>query len=206
MDPRLHWEHVYETKAPDAVSWYAPHLAVSLHYVAAAAPNRHAAIIDVGGGASTLVDDLLATGYRNITVLDISSKAIAVARQRLGPAGGYPTWLCADVLEADLPDGMFDVWHDRAVFHFLLTDEQRRHYVAQVRKALKPDGHVIVGTFGPDGPLKCSGLDVSRYSPGELLHVFGEEFKRLDSRIELHTTPWGSTQQFVHCHFQRVAG
>ncbi|MEY2842469.1 MAG: hypothetical protein RI920_506 [Pseudomonadota bacterium] len=200
---QAHWESVYTHKPADAVSWYAPHLDESLRYIARAAPEKAQAILDAGGGESTLVDDLLRAGHVDITVLDISAKALADTRHRLGPAGDRVKWLAADVLEADLPTAAFDVWHDRAVFHFLTTDDQRTRYVRQVLKALKPGGHAIVGTFGPDGPLQCSGLDVARYAPDELHGAFGDPFELLDTRIDLHTTPWGSTQQFVYCFCRR---
>jgi SAM-dependent methyltransferase len=205
MTTRSHWESVYETKAADAVSWYAPHLNTSLQYIRRAAPALDAAIIDVGGGESTLVDDLLAAGYGKLTVLDISATALDATQRRLGPAGKGVTWLAADVLKADLPAATFDIWHDRAVFHFLTGDMQRQRYVEQVLHALKPGGFAIVGTFGLEGPEKCSGLPVSRYSADELHHTFGEPFQLLDSRIEQHTTPWGTSQQFVYCFCRRVA-
>lgn len=203
MDRKHHWETVYTQKAADAVSWYAPHLSESLRYVVQAAANKDAAIIDVGGGESTLVDDLLQEGFHDLSVLDISAKALEDTRQRLGLAGAHVQWRVADILEVDLPAGRYDIWHDRAVFHFLTTDEQRRRYVAQVLKSLKPGGHAIVGTFGPDGPEKCSGLEVSRYSCETLHGTFGEPFELLSSSTEVHTTPWGSPQQFVYCFCRR---
>ena len=205
MTTKSHWESVYETKSADAVSWYAPHLSASLQYIRRAAPAQDAAIIDVGGGESTLVDDLLAAGYGKLTVLDISATALEATRHRLGPSGASVTWLTADVLNADLPAAAFDVWHDRAVFHFLTRDDQRQRYVEQVLKALKPGGFAIVGTFGPQGPEKCSGLPVSRYSAGELHDTFGEPFQLLDSSVEQHITPWGTRQQFVYCFCRRAA-
>jgi SAM-dependent methyltransferase len=205
MTTKSHWESVYETKSADAVSWYAPHLNVSLQYVRRAAPARDAAIIDVGGGESTLVDDLLAAGYSRLTVLDISATAPDATRRRLGPAGRSVNWLAADVLSADLAAPAFDVWHDRAVFHFLTRDEQRQRYVAQALSSLKPGGFAIVGTFGPQGPDKCSGLPVSRCSAGELHGTFGEPFQLLDSSVEQHTTPWGTRQQFAYCFCRRAA-
>jgi SAM-dependent methyltransferase len=205
MTTKSHWESVYRTKAADAVSWYAPHLNTSVHYIRRAAPALDAAIIDVGGGESTLVDDLLAAGYAKLTVLDISATAIDATRRRLGPASEGVNWLAADVLKADLPAAAFDVWHDRAVFHFLNSTEQRQRYVEQVRHALKPGGFAIFGTFGPQGPEKCSGLPVSRYSADELHHCFGDPFQLLDSRVEQHTTPWGTQQQFVYCFCRCLA-
>lgn len=203
VDKKMHWESVYETKSPDSVSWYAPHLLQSLHYVTKAVPNKDAFIIDVGGGESTLVDDLLAAGYSNVTVNDLSSTALEVAKKRLGARAKDVTWKAADVLEMELPKEMFDVWHDRAVFHFLTTNAQRERYVAQVLHALKPGGFAIVGTFGPDGPDKCSGLPVARYAPTELHARFGEPFELIESNVEVHNTPWGTPQQFVYCFCRR---
>jgi 2-polyprenyl-3-methyl-5-hydroxy-6-metoxy-1,4-benzoquinol methylase len=163
MDTKTHWEKVYATKAPESVSWYRPHLETSLALIGHAATGFSASIIDVGGGESTLVDDLLARGYENITVLDVSQTAIDVTKNRLGLAAKQVHWLVADVTDAQLERGDYDVWHDRAVFHFLTTIEQRVAYVRNVAHAVKPSGHVIVSTFGPEGPTKCSGLDVFRY-------------------------------------------
>lgn len=204
MSARTHWESVYGCKSAESVSWYAAHLAASLHYIRRASASAKAAVIDVGGGESTLVDDLLAEGYADITVLDISAKALEVTRRRLGSLARQVSWEAADVLEAELPAHRYDVWHDRAVFHFLTTDDQRHRYVAQVLRALKPGGFAIVGTFGPDGPQTCSGLPVSRYAPGELHGVFGEPFQLIDSSVDVHTTPSGSPQQFVYCFCRRA--
>lgn len=197
---KSHWEHVYGTRAPDAVSWYAPHLNESLGYIRRTGVAADAAIMDVGGGEATLVDDLLDAGYQNIAVLDISDRALAVCRERLAKRAAGVAWLAADVLELVLPPRSIDVWHDRAVFHFLIEQESRERYVAQVLKALKPGGYAIVGAFGPKGPTQCSGLPVSRYSSDELHGEFGRHFHLLDHSTTLHTTPWGSTQQFVYCY------
>jgi len=205
MNTKSHWESVYGTKAPEAVSWYAAHLLLSLQYVRKAAPAKDAHIIDVGGGESTLVDDLLADGYSNITVLDISATALEVTSHRIGALSSKVAWLVGDVLDVKFPVAAYDVWHDRAVFHFLTSDEQRRRYVEQVLKALKPGGYAIVGTFGPEGPEKCSGLPVARYEPNALHARFGEPFELVDSSIEVHKTPWGAPQQFVYCFCKRQA-
>jgi SAM-dependent methyltransferase len=204
MSTKTHWESVYETKPAESVSWYAPHLRESLRYVTQAAASKKVAIIDVGGGESTLVDDLVNEGYSDITVLDISATALEVTKRRLGPLGVRVKWMAADVLEVDLPVAAYDIWHDRAVFHFLTSDDQRRRYVAQVLKALKPGGFAIVGVFGPEGPEKCSGLQVSRYAPSELHGAFGAPFELLGSSVEQHTTPWGAPQQFVYCYCRRA--
>jgi 2-polyprenyl-3-methyl-5-hydroxy-6-metoxy-1,4-benzoquinol methylase len=193
-----HWDSVYSTKAPDAVSWYAPHLETSFALIKQVAP-KWPAIIDVGGGESTLADDLLAEGYRYITVLDISAKAIEVSKKRFGPFSVYIDWRVADVVTADLPRGYYDVWHDRAVFHFLTREEDRRAYVEKVISSVKPGGHVILATFGPEGPTKCSGLDVVRYDADTLHDEFGKSFRLIGSQTEVHHTPGGSDQQFLYC-------
>ena len=200
MRPREHWETVYERKRTDEVSWYRPHLEQSLRFIDAAGLGRDAAIIDVGGGASTLVDDLLGRGYSNITVLDVSPRAIASAKARLGERAARVRWLISDITQVELPSGTYDFWHDRAVFHFLDSAEERRRYVAAVRRSVKPGGHVLIATFGPDGPTKCSGLDVVRYGADDLHAQFGGDFEKVGSATEVHTTPWGAAQQFVYCY------
>jgi SAM-dependent methyltransferase len=199
MPAREHWESVYERKGPDQLSWYRPHLDRSLTLIEQALLGREAAIIDVGGGASTLVDDLLARGYVNISVLDISSKAIEAAKTRLGDRAAAVRWLVADITQVELAPRSYDLWHDRAVFHFLRAEEDRQRYVAAVARSVKPGGHVVVATFGPEGPTRCSGLDVVRYGPDELHAEFGSGFEKVGSATELHATPWGTEQQFVYC-------
>jgi SAM-dependent methyltransferase len=199
VNAAAHWESVYGTKAPDQVSWFRPHLETSLALIERAAPDRSGRIIDVGGGESTLVDDLLARGYSNVTVLDISRTAIDVTKARLGEIAGRVEWVVADVTRASLPANAYDVWHDRATFHFLTDASDREAYVAGVTKSVKPGGHVIIGTFGPEGPPKCSGLQVQRYDADSLHGEFGRRFRLVDSMKELHTTPFGATQQFLYC-------
>jgi 2-polyprenyl-3-methyl-5-hydroxy-6-metoxy-1,4-benzoquinol methylase len=194
-----HWENVFGSKAADQVSWYRPHLEISLDLIERRAPERSAAIIDVGAGESTLVDDLLARGYRDLTVLDVSHTAIDATRKRLGSAADRVRWITGDITRADLTSGSFDVWHDRAVFHFLTDPGERKQYVDLVLKAVKRGGHVIVSTFGPQGPAKCSGLDVMRYEVHALHDQFGKHFRIEESTEELHRTPWGTAQQFVYC-------
>ncbi|MGH9549606.1 MAG: class I SAM-dependent methyltransferase [Terriglobales bacterium] len=203
MDSQTHWEKIYGAKAPDAVSWYRPHLELSLDLIQRAAPQRAASVIDVGGGESTLVDDLIAHGYQNITVLDISRIAIEATKKRLATVSTQVHWLIADVMDTALKHAAYDVWHDRAVFHFLTSPDARTAYVRQAAKAVKPGGHVIVSTFGPEGPTKCSGLDVVRYDADSLHREFGVRFRLLDSSKELHRTPLGAIQQFLYC-FCRV--
>jgi SAM-dependent methyltransferase len=200
MDTQDHWEKVYATRAPDQVSWFSSHFDASLALIERATGNRSASIVDAGGGASTLVDDLIGRGYQNITVLDISRAAIEAAQRRLGEASKSVRWLRGSVTEAALPAHSCDVWHDRAVFHFLTRPEDRRAYVRRVALAVKPGGHVIVGTFGPEGPHKCSGLDVMRYDAESLHEEFGRRFRLVESFKELHHTPFGTTQQFLYCY------
>ena len=199
MDAKNHWEQVYAAKAPESVSWYAPHLQESLAYIKRTRLSPAASVIDVGGGEATLVDDLLDAGYGDVTVLDLSSRALEVCRERLGVRADRVTWLANDVLTHEFAPHSLDIWHDRAVFHFLTSDEQKRRYVGQVLRALRPGGFAIVGTFGPHGPEQCSGLPVLRYAPAELHGTFGGRFQLVDSSIDVHTTPWGAPQEFVYC-------
>jgi 2-polyprenyl-3-methyl-5-hydroxy-6-metoxy-1,4-benzoquinol methylase len=200
VDAKTHWEKVYATKTPEAVSWYRCHLDRSLALIERAVPERSASIIDVGGGESTLVDDLLLRGFANITVLDISQGAIDVTRSRLGMAGDRVRWIAADITEVELEPRAYDLWHDRAVFHFLTVPEQRSAYVRQVARSVRPGGHVIVSAFGPDGPAKCSGLEVVRYDAEALHREFGVSFHLVESSTELHRTPFDTTQQFLYCY------
>lgn len=199
MDVQTHWEKIYGEKAPDAVSWFRPHLETSLELIERVAPARSASIIDVGGGESTLVDDLLSRGYKRIAVLDVSQTAIDVTRRRLGPASELVKWIVANIAKAALEPRAYDVWHDRAAFHFLTAIDERRAYVRQVANALKPGGHVLVSTFGSEGPTKCSGLEVVRYDAESLNKEFGVRFRLLDSVAESHRTPLGTNQQFIYC-------
>lgn len=204
MHSKDHWEKVYSTKATNAVSWFQPHADYSLGLIKATGIGRDASIIDVGGGASTLVDDLLASGFTNVSVLDLSAAALAAARKRLGSRASDVRWIEADITKADLPANQYDVWHDRAVFHFLTSPEDRAAYVKAVFRSVKPGGHVIVATFAEDGPVQCSGLPVMRYRADELHAEFGESFQLLDHRKEAHHTPSGTVQQFVYCYCRRV--
>jgi len=204
MNARDHWEKIYTDKAPNAVSWYRPHLEKSLELIEQWAPGKSASIIDVGGGESTLVDDLVARGYEKVTVLDISQAAIDVSRKRLGAASQRVFWLAADITRVELGIAAYDVWHDRAVFHFLTAASDREAYVSQVLRAVRRGGHVIVSTFAPEGPMKCSGLDVMRYDADSLRMEFGERFRLIESFTELHDTPFGTVQQFLYCHGQLV--
>jgi ubiquinone/menaquinone biosynthesis C-methylase UbiE len=202
---KQHWERIYATKQAQQVSWYLPRAERSLHLIRQIAERRTTTIIDVGGGASTLVDDLLHEGYTSLTVLDVSATALAAARERLGERAHQVTWLEADITQARLPEAAYDVWHDRAVFHFLTQPQQRAAYLAAVVRALRPGGHVVIATFAEDGPEKCSGLPVVRYSPAELKAELGPAFTLVQFEREEHRTPAGSVQQFVYCLFRRAA-
>lgn len=204
MESKKHWENVYATKAATAVSWFQEHAALSLKLIRQAAIPTSASIIDVGGGASTLVDDLLTNGYEHLTVLDLSEAALAAAKSRLGLQAAKVQWLEADILQAELPVGGYDVWHDRAVFHFLTSEMERQRYVRKVLRAVKPGGLVIVATFAEDGPTECSGLPVMRYSASELHAEFGEPFQLLGHEKESHHTPSGNEQKFVYCFCRKV--
>lgn len=204
MPSQNHWEKVYSTKSADSVSWFQPHADRSLRLIHETGLPLTASIIDLGGGASTLVDDLLGKGYSSVTVLDLSAAALSAARTRLGEREERVNWIEADITEVALPAKAYDLWHDRAVFHFLTTREERLAYLATLKRALKPDGVVIIATFADDGPLQCSGLPVVRYSPAELYAEFGTAFTLLKEEREEHQTPSGAIQKFVYCTFQRV--
>jgi ubiquinone/menaquinone biosynthesis C-methylase UbiE len=200
MQGKQHWEKVYHTKSTDSVSWYQEHAERSLAMIHDTGAPKNAAIIDVGGGASTLVDDLLAEGYADVSVLDLSGAALAAAQHRLGERAKNVRWIEADVTQLELPYHHYDIWHDRAVFHFLTDEADRKAYVQQVFHAVKPGGHVIVATFAEDGPEQCSGLPVMRYTADELHDQFGEAFRLERHSRELHHTPAGKVQQFVYCY------
>lgn len=203
MDRKQHWEQVYTTKASDAVSWFQEHADQSLRMIHHTGLGKNAAIIDVGGGASTLVDDLVAEGYTDVTVIDLSPTALAVAKQRLGPHSSVVHWIEGDITRVESPIHHFDIWHDRAVFHFLTEPADRNAYVAQVMNSVRPGGHVIVATFAEDGPEKCSGLSVMRYQPESLHAEFGDAFRLVNHEKEAHHTPFGTVQQFIYCYCRK---
>jgi SAM-dependent methyltransferase len=205
MQSKEHWENVYTTKATDAVSWFQEHAENSLNLIQQTTVPLSAAIIDIGGGASTLVDDLLAKGYSNLSVLDLSAAALSASQSRLGTKANDINWVVADITKADLPIQSYDVWHDRAVFHFLTSAEDRQAYVQAVLRAVKPGGHVIVATFAEDGPLQCSGLPVMRYNSDELHAEFGEPFTLVHHEKESHQTPFGTAQQFTYCYCRKTS-
>lgn len=203
FDRRGHWENVYLTKSDQEVSWFREHLENSLKMIRATGVSPDAAVIDVGGGSSTLVDDLLAEGFVDVSVLDLSSAALERSKARLGRKAELVEWITGDVTSVSLPRARFDVWHDRAVFHFLTEPEDRKKYVELVSHAVKPGGHVIVASFGPDGPKKCSGLDVVRYDAESMHSEFGDGFELIRSVPEVHSTPFGTTQDFIYCYCRR---
>lgn len=196
-----HWEHLYGAKKEDEVSWFQEDPGVSLALINQATVPRTASIIDVGGGASRLVDHLLAAGHTNVTVLDIAEAALAQTRQRLGPRGSLVNWVVADITRWK-PVATYDVWHDRAVFHFLTEPEDRAAYRKALRSALAPGGTIIIGTFAPEGPERCSGLPVVRYAPPDLAAELGEGFQLLDTVEDGHRTPAGAIQRFQFCRFK----
>lgn len=204
MNTQEHWENVYQTKGRDEVSWFREHLDTSLRMITNTNVAKEAAIIDVGGGNSNLVDDLLECGYVNVSVLDISANAIKGSKERLGAKAKDVDWIVADITAAELPNEHFDVWHDRAVFHFLTDEADRRRYVELVLRSVKLNGHIIVASFSLDGPRNCSGLDVMRYSPETMHNEFGNPFQLVESLAETHNTPFGTTQEFVYCYCRKI--
>jgi len=205
MNQKEHWERVYSTKPTEKLGWYEPHLQTSLSWIKGLNLAVDAPMIDVGGGASTLVDDLLDAGYRTISVLDISENALSSIKTRLGKKAALVTWLDADITLVDFPTHYFELWHDRAVFHFLTVFENQWKYRNNLLKALKPGGHLIIGTFAPEAPAMCSGLPVQRYSPEQLENMLGRDFELKRHHRELHITPGGAEQMYLYCHFHRTA-
>jgi SAM-dependent methyltransferase len=202
MDKKNHWQSVYGSKNSEEVSWFQEHDAISLLMIEESGISIDAAIIVIGGGASTLVDDLLARGFSKLTVLDISDNALDVARERLGGKAKTVSWLVGDITTVPLPEKHFALWHDRAVFHFLVEEEERKKYIQSLKNSLKPGGNVIIATFAEDGPEKCSGLPVRRYSVSELTLELGEVFRYQHHERESHVTPSGAVQHFNYCYFR----
>ena len=195
-----HWNTVYETKNLDQVSWAQEIPKTSLDFIHSFGLTKSAKIIDIGGGTSKLVDYLLAEGFENITVLDISAKALEKAQQRLGDKATKVTWVVSDITEFE-PKTTFDVWHDRATFHFLTTSEQIKKYMATARNSV--NGYLTIGTFSENGPTKCSGLTIKQYSEETLTTELKNGFYKLRCRLEDHTTPFGTAQNFLFCSFKR---
>ncbi len=199
-DIQQHWESVYETKSPGEVSWTQEAPQTSLGFIHSFGLDKTASIIDIGGGDSRLVDFLLAEGYENITVLDISAKALEKAKKRVGPAGSKVSWVVSDITQFE-PDGTFDIWHDRAAFHFLTTNEQTAKYMDIARKAVT--GYLVMGTFSENGPKKCSGLDIHQYSEETLTAALQNGFTKIRCITEDHITPFNTKQHFLFCSFKR---
>ena len=203
MQLKQHWEKVYRTRSTDSVSWFQEHAELSTRLIRETGATPGSAIIDVGGGASILVDDLVSLGYENLTVLDISGSALSKAQERLGDAAPNVNWIEADVTAVRLPRHAYDIWHDRAVFHFLTRPEERQAYVQAIMHAVRPGGHVIIATFAEDGPQECSGLPAVRYSPDSLHGEFGSPFTLLGHEREEHHTPSGAVQKFLYCYCRK---
>ena len=197
-----HWENVYAGKGENQVSWFQETPAISLELIELVGATPGSGIIDIGGGASRLVDCLVSRGYEDVTVLDLSEAALAAARSRIGESAGRVTWIAADVTIWE-PSRTYDIWHDRAAFHFLTERGDQAAYIARLRRALRPGGHAIIGTFAPDGPERCSGLLVSRYDAAALAATLGRGFELIDARRHEHVTPWGATQKFQFSTFRR---
>lgn len=204
MYTKDHWDKVYATKDFDSVSWYSPHLDKSLQLIEEICPDKRAAIIDIGAGESTLLDDLLLREYQDLSVLDISATAIDFTKRRLGSHANRVGWHVGDITQYQFGAKQFDLWHDRAVFHFLTDPDSRVAYLNTLRRSVTPGGHVLMATFGPEGPLQCSGLDVVRYNEKQLQRVFGDGFEWLGSELTTHRTPMGTQQQFLYVWFQVV--
>ncbi|MBT4511858.1 MAG: class I SAM-dependent methyltransferase [Chloroflexi bacterium] len=203
MERKSHWDNVYQHTDPSQVGWYRPHLENSLQFIEEIALEQSAQIIDIGGGCSTLVDDLLDRGFDNVTILDLSSYAIEIAKNRLGNRSSEVTWIEADVTKYTPPPNQYDLWHDRAVFHFLTSPEDRNTYFNAVWQSLKPNGNLIIATFSPEAPPKCSGLDLVRYTPDSLCHEFEEGFHLIQNLQQEHVTPLGVRQPYIYCHFRK---
>lgn len=203
MSETQHWQAVYEKKVAEEVSWYRAHLERSLSFVRSCHLAADARIVDVGGGASTLVDDLLDQGYANLAVLDLAEAALQKTRERLAERAAGVDWIVGDATQALLPSLSVDFWHDRAVFHFLTDELDRAAYLEQATRCIKPRGYLLVATFGLNGPEQCSGLPVARYDRGNLYAQFASAFDKIGEATEVHETPWGSPQSFVYCLCQR---
>ena len=204
LKSKTHWDEVYATKAVDTVSWFETHASDSLRFLQKTGVDLTAAIVDIGGGASTFVDGLLAQGYQNVTVLDIAEQALLTTKSRLGERAAEVNWLVCDITKAEFEKHNIDVWHDRAVFHFLTSAEDRKAYINNMLHALKPNGHAIIATFAEDGPLKCSGLEIVRYSASSLQAELGESFTLMATEKVSHHTPGGNVQQFNYCYFRKL--
>lgn len=205
MSTRSHWDQTYSTKGERQVSWYRPHLEVSLELLTKAGLNPKSRIIDVGGGASTLVDDLLDRGTSDITMVDLSATALAISRARLGECAAQVTWIVQDVTRLVIEADSIDLWHDRAALHFLANEDDISRYVRIATRAIAPGGHAVIGGFAADGPVKCSGLPVVRRNPEEIAALFADRFSLVESRRELHVTPAGKPQPFAYALLRKAS-
>ena len=203
MNTKEHWEDVYENNSIEDLGWFRPRLETSLEWIREYAPGKDASIIDVGGGASSLTDDLAVEFSGPLTVVDISGKALSISRERLGRHGNKITWIDGDITSVPLPKNSYDFWHDRAVFHFLRSDEEQNRYKKNLLRALKPGGHLLLGAFSTEAPPRCSGLPVERYTREKIDESLGVEFQLRKYAKELHVTPGGVEQMYLYCLFQR---
>ncbi len=201
-DRQSHWQNVYLSKGEQEVSWTQPDPEPSLGLILKYAPSLDASIVDIGGGASRMVDALAGRGYRRLTVLDLSEAALAAARERLGAQAAQVQWIAADATKWQ-PANPFDLWHDRAAFHFLVDAADRAAYLDRLRRGVKPGGHAVIATFALDGPEKCSGLPVQRYDPGGLSQTIGDSFELIADQPHRHVTPWGAVQSFQFSMLRR---
>ena len=205
MSITSHWQQVYETKPVTEVSWFQDHADRSLSLIRESSVGPNASIIDVGGGASTLVDDLLLQGFERVTVLDVADAALEEGKRRLGPSAARVAWIVGDITVVALPESTYDFWHDRAVFHFLVDPSHRAAYVAAALRALRPSGYLMVATFADDGPTRCSGLPTMRYSGSQLHAEFGSSFQLIKQMREIHQAPSGTAQAFTYCLLRKGA-
>ena len=203
MERKAHWEQVYSTRMAEKLGWYRPRLDRSIDWIGKAGLEPHDPIIDIGGGASTLADDLIDAGFDSITVFDISMSALDSSKKRLGRQADLVMWLCADITGYTLPEQHFALWHDRGMFHFMTTADEQAVYRDALLHSLRPGGHAIIGTFAVSAPPKCSGLPVERYDAARLSDVLGEELELLEEVEELHVTPGGVEQMYLYCLFRR---
>jgi len=203
MHPKDHWEQVYTTRLAEKLGWYKPRLDTSLAWIEELGLDRSSPLIDVGGGASTLVDDLVDAGYESITILDISENALAASKKRLGRQSELIMWLPGDVTTYSMPKHRFELWHDRAVLHFFVDPALQRAYRDNLIAALRPGGHAVIAAFAPEAPAKCSGLPVQRYEQHQLAGLLGDEFELRRSHREMHVTPGGVEQMYLYTLFRR---
>lgn len=201
IDRQAHWQNVYTTKGENEVSWFQESPTPSLELLALAGAGRSSAIVDIGGGTSRLVDALVAEGYQDVTVLDLSEAALATARSRLSNSDTQVTWVATDITQWE-PNKIYDIWHDRAAFHFLTEPSEQAAYVERLKRALRPGSHAVIGTFALDGPEKCSGLVVARHDAASLAAVLGDRFKLVHTRDHAHATPWNAIQKFQFSVFR----